>query len=172
MIRAETGRGTINLNTNAGRPHVLDRLLDAGLDGIRVSVNSFQEKCYNAYFRPKGYRFADVISSIDAALSADRFVSINYLNLPGFTDTPGEMEALFRFLEKHPIHFIQWRNLNFDPIRYWKAMNRVVCQGSSIGMKNLMEKIHNAFPRIRYGYFNPPKEKYRRFTGNQGRYIA
>ena len=37
----------------------IEKLLDAGLDSVRVSLNSVQEEYYNGYFRPRGYRFAD-----------------------------------------------------------------------------------------------------------------
>ena len=57
LIRSETGRGTINLNTNASLPEAVGRLCDAGLDSIRVSMNSVRRECYEAYFRPKGYAF-------------------------------------------------------------------------------------------------------------------
>ena len=125
LIRRQTGEGTINMNTNGSLPANLGRLIDAGLDSVRISMNSVRNRCYEAYFRPKGYRFADVLKSIDLALANEKFVAINYLNCPGFSDTPREISALIDFLEKHPIHMIQWRNLNFDPIRYWKEMNAV-----------------------------------------------
>ena len=63
-MRRATGRGTINLNTNASRPATVARLFDAGLDSMRVSINSLREACYDAYFRPRGYTFADVMLSI------------------------------------------------------------------------------------------------------------
>jgi pyruvate-formate lyase-activating enzyme len=119
IIRAETRAGTINMNTNGSRPNKLQHLFDAGLHSIRISLNSVRKECYEAYFRPKGYGFSDVIKSIDTALDQERFVSINYLNMPGFTDTQAEADALVAFLKRHPINMIQWRNLNFDPIRYW-----------------------------------------------------
>ena len=56
-----------------------------------------------------------MIESIDKAIARGRHVAINYLNCPGFTDCPEEAAALSVFLEKHPVHLIQWRNLNFDP---------------------------------------------------------
>jgi pyruvate-formate lyase-activating enzyme len=160
LIRAETGRGTINLNTNASRPDAVGRLCDAGLDSIRVSLNSVRPECYAAYFRPKGYTFADVLRSIDTALEKGKFVSINYLNSPGFTDTPEEAEAFLAFKEDHPIHMIQWRNLNYDPIRYWKAMDAVAPLGEPIGMQALIQGIRSSYPSLKFGYFNPPREKY------------
>jgi len=160
LIRSQTGRGTINLNTNASRPEVVGRLCDAGLDSIRVSLNSVRRECYEAYFRPKGYGFDDVLRSIDTALEKGKFVSINYLNSPGFTDTVEEAEAFLAFMEDHPIHMIQWRNLNYDPIRYWKAMDAAAPLGAPIGMEALIQGIRSSYPSLKFGYFNPPKEKY------------
>lgn len=163
-IRARTGRGTINLNTNASLPDAVGRLCDAGLDSIRVSMNSVRRECYEAYFRPKGYTFADVLRSIDTAIAKGKFVSINYLNSPGFTDTPEEAEAFLAFMEDHPIHMIQWRNLNFDPIRYWMAMDAVAPLGEPIGMEDLIQGIRSSYPILKFGYFNPPKEKFKLIT--------
>ncbi len=160
QIRAQTPDGTINMNTNGSRPEILEQLFDAGLDSVRVSMNSVREKCYHAYFRPNGYRFVDVLKSIEVALAHEKFVAINYLNSPGFTDTPREVDALIRFLHKYPIHMIQWRNLNFDPIRYWKEMSTVAEHGDPIGMKKLINRIRKQFPKLKFGYFNPPKEKF------------
>ena len=159
-IRLQTGEGTINMNSNGSLPTHLRRLLDAGLDSVRISMNSVREKCYDAYFRPQGYRFANVLNSIDTALAHNKFVAINYLNCPGFSDTPGEADALVEFLENYPIHMIQWRNLNFDPLRYYKIMSDVAPDEAPIGMKNLLEQIRREFPQLKFGYFNPPKEKF------------
>jgi len=164
LIRCRTGRGTINLNTNGSLPDVVEALCEAGLDSIRVSMNSVRRQCYNAYFRPSGYAFKDVLRSIDSALGQGKFVSINYLNSPGMTDTAEEAEALLAFLEDHPIHMIQWRNLNFDPTRYWKAMDAAAPLGVSIGMEALIQGIRSGFPHLKFGYFNPPKEKFRTVT--------
>jgi pyruvate-formate lyase-activating enzyme len=146
------------MNTNGSRPEILDRLFDAGLDSMRISLNSVREDCYRVYFRPQGYRFGDVLDSIQVALRHKKFVAINYLNSPGFTDTPGEMDALIRFLHQYPIQMIQWRNLNYDPIRYWKEMSSVAEHGQPLGMRNLLDRIRKEFPNLKFGYFNPPKE--------------
>jgi pyruvate-formate lyase-activating enzyme len=159
-IRRQTGSGTINMNTNGSLPGNLQRLFDAGLDSVRVSINSVRKRCYDAYFRPKGYRFADVLKSIDLALAYDKFVAINYLNCPGFSDTPREVDALVRFLELHPIQMIQWRNLNFDPIRYWNKMNALSRHGKPMGMETVLKRVRTQFPELKFGYFNPPKEAF------------
>ncbi len=168
QIREKTLDGTINMNTNGSRPEVLQQLLDAGLDSVRISMNSVRQKCYDAYFRPQDYRFVDVLNSIDTALAHNKFVAINYLNCPGFSDTPEEVDALVRFLERHPIDMIQWRNLNFDPIRYWKEMDAVANHREPIGLEKILDRIHKQFPKLKFGYFNPPKEE---FGGGLGSHL-
>ena len=160
LIRSKTLEGTININTNAGRPEILGKLIDAGMDSMRVSINSVRSSCYEAYFRPKGYGLQDVETSIDIAISRGCHTAINYLNCPGFTDTPEEVEALIGFLSTHPLHFIQWRNLNFDPLRYLKEMNAAATHSRPIGMKAVLELVQERFPDISHGYFNPPKERF------------
>jgi pyruvate-formate lyase-activating enzyme len=160
LIRSETKRGTINMNTNGSLPRALQKVIDAGLDSIRISMNSVRPECYQAYFRPKGYGFSDVIKSIDRALGRGLFVSVNYLNCPGFTDTQQEIEALKKFLMSHPIRMIQWRNLNFDPLRYFEIMDAVAANDAPVGIQNLLELIRREFPKLKFGYFNPPKEKF------------
>ncbi|MBT8366468.1 MAG: radical SAM protein, partial [Deltaproteobacteria bacterium] len=160
QIRTQTPDGTINMNTNGSRPDILTQLFEAGLDSVRISLNSVREKCYHAYFRPNGYRFIDVLKSIEVALAHEKFVTINYLNNPGFTDTPQEVDALFGFLQNYPINMIQWRNLNFDPIRYWREMNAVAGHGEPIGMEKLLDRIRKQYPKLKFGYFNPPKEEF------------
>lgn len=159
-IRGAIGAGTINMNTNGSRPDIVERLFDAGLDSIRVSLNSVRESCYQAYFRPNGYGFADVMKTIELGLKKNRFVSINYLNSPGITDTPEEQAALYTFLNRYPIHMIQWRNLNYDPLRYYKVMENVDRQGKPVGMKNLIIGLKKEVPDLIHGYFNPPREKF------------
>src|SRR5262249_3941610 len=52
-VRRQTDRGTIHLNTNGSRPEVVEKLCDAGLDSIRVSLNSAQAPVYARYYRPR-----------------------------------------------------------------------------------------------------------------------
>jgi pyruvate-formate lyase-activating enzyme len=160
QIRSQTSKGTIHMNTNGSRPDTLRRLFEAGLDSVRISMNSVRRDCYEAYFRPRGYGFNDVIRSIDTALEQQKFIAINNLSCPGFTDTSAEFQALLDFLHKHPISMIQWRNLNFDPLRYWQKMSRVASPGKPIGMETCLNRIRKEFPKLKFGYFNPPKQKF------------
>ncbi len=161
-MRSRTQRGTIHMNTNGSKPVLVKRLLDAGLDSIRISMNSVRKECYDAYFRPNGYSLSDVEKSIELTLGHKKFVSVNYLNCPGFTNTPEEFDALVGFLKRYPIQMIQWRNLNFDPEKYWRLMENVTSSGPPMEMRILFQRIRKIFPNIRHGYFNPPKETFSR----------
>ena len=161
LIRSRSSRGTINMNTNASRPDILESLIDAGLDSIRVSLNSVSEETYDVYFRPVGYSFSHVLESISLALTRGVHVAINYLNMPGVTDMPQEFDALKRFLNQYPIHQIQWRNLNFDPIGYYTALNLIAKPEKPIGIDTIIGMLRQEYPRLQHGYFNPPKEKWR-----------
>ena len=119
-IRARTARGTLNLNTNASRPAALERILDAGLDSVRVSLNSARPELYRAYARPQGYGFEDVVESMRAVRRRGKFLSINYFVFPGVTDDPAEWAAFRKLLREVRPDLIQWRNLNLDPAWYWR----------------------------------------------------
>ncbi|MEE8359341.1 MAG: radical SAM protein, partial [Candidatus Omnitrophota bacterium] len=117
LIRGRRGKGMINMNTNASLPEAISTLFDAGLDSIRVSLNSARRLYYERYYKPRGYGFNDVKRSIRNAKKRGGFVSINYLVSPGFTDTKDELRALKGLIRRENIDMIQWRNLNFDPLR-------------------------------------------------------
>ncbi len=122
-------------------------------------MNSVRENCYTAYFRPRSYKFTDVIESVKAAKTLNKFVSINYLNCPGFTDSEKETEAFLSFAVTTGIDMIQWRNLNFDPNRYFRLMKEIENPGRPIGMAAVIQKISDHCPDLIHGYFNPPKKK-------------
>lgn len=161
IIRDQTDQGTIHMNTNGSLPDKIDQLLAAGLDSLRISMNSVRRSCYAAYFRPRGYVFEDVLATLDTAARHGAFIAVNYLNCPGFTDTPEEMAALLSLLEDHPVQMIQWRNLNFDPLRYLEIMNQAAVHGPPLGMGQLLAQVSRQFPGLRHGYFNPSKETFR-----------
>ena len=80
MIRKITQKGIINVNTNASRPEKIRCLFKAGINSIRVSINSVREDYYNAYYNPQDYTFKDVLGSIKEAKKNGGFVSINYFS--------------------------------------------------------------------------------------------
>lgn len=153
-IRKSTDKGTINLNSNSSLPDCVETILHAGLDSIRVSINSAQEKYYCRYHRPQGYTFADVMRSIDLMKNNNRFVSLNYFLLPGFTDSADEFEALCSLISNHNPDFIQLRNLNMDPEWYFSSLE-FDKKRAGIGIRQWFSRLRSEFPSLRFGYFNP-----------------
>lgn len=158
-IRKRTDKGIINLNTNASRPDVMERLCEAGLDSIRASINSAQKKYYDLYYNPRHYTFEDVIESLKIVRKYDRWASINYLTFPGLTDHPQEIVALGKLISETKINMIQTRNLNIDPDWYMDELGLRELKQEQIGMRNWVSHIQNYFAWIKLGYFNPPKEE-------------
>jgi len=158
LVRAHTARGTINLNTNGSLPDRIPDLRAAGLDSIRISLNSPTERYYNRYVRSSSFSFSDMRRSVETALGCGLFVSLNLFFLPGFTDMESEVDSLFAFLRDHPVHMIQTRNLNIDPDLYWAAIG--VEETNAIGIRTLCATLRERHPAIRLGYYNPPREKF------------
>ncbi|OHD66497.1 MAG: hypothetical protein A2176_03920 [Spirochaetes bacterium RBG_13_51_14] len=154
LVREKTDEGTITLNTNGSLPDAVKALVDAGLDSIRVSLNSPTEEYYVRYHRPVNYSFQDVMRSLDIALAAGIFVSVNLFFLPGFTDAESEVEALCAFLKKFPVSMIQTRNLNMDPDYYFGRIGFE--ESDPIGIMNCIKILRGDFPGVRLGYYNPP----------------
>ncbi|MDO9542005.1 MAG: radical SAM protein [Kiritimatiellia bacterium] len=157
-IRRQTHRGALHLNTNGSLPKVVARLIDAGLDSIRVSLNSARKPLYMAYYNCRNYSFADVIQTLRIAGKGGLWTSLNYLTFPGVTDDEKEYAALAKLLAAVPPQMIQWRNLNIDPDWYMQRVDRAVPARHRriLGIPELMQKLHREFPGIRFGYFNPP----------------
>lgn len=156
-LKSATGRGTINFNSNGSLPDRVSELCDAGMDSFRFSLNSVLEPRYNAYYRPKGYTFSNVVQSLKIAKQAGRFTMINYLISPGACDAPDEVEALLRFVAETGLDMIQLRNLSIDPDYYNQAMG---ITGQGIGIYRLLQRLKQAFPRLQFGYYNRTKERF------------
>jgi pyruvate-formate lyase-activating enzyme len=154
-IRRRTAKGTINLNSNASRPEKIARLFEAGLDSIRVSLNSARQEAYRAYFRPRGYTLDDVRESLRTARRLGRFASINYFVFPGLTDDPGEARAFEKLCAEVRPDLIQWRNMNLDPEWYWETVGPF-SEGDPLGIPDVMTRLRKKLPALRYGYYNPP----------------
>jgi hypothetical protein len=90
IVREATPRGSLHANTNGSLTGALGRLVDAGLDSVRISLNSASPDLYAAWYRPRGYRLADVERSIRTAKEKGAYVALNLLTFPGVTDREGE----------------------------------------------------------------------------------
>lgn len=156
-LRGKTDRGTINLNTNGSFPDRVSSLCDAGLDSLRVTLNSPHPKYYNRYHRPKRYTLRKAMDSLILAKEKGLYTSVNLLVFPGFTDRVAEISGLIQFIKKTDIDLIQMRNLNIDPDLYLGAMGK----GEGIGMTRMFEILKNEFPGLQLGYFNRTKENFK-----------
>jgi pyruvate-formate lyase-activating enzyme len=137
-IRAQRSNGTLNCNTNGSQPRSLQRLIDAGLEAVRISLNSFRREVYAAYYRPAGYGLDDVLESVVLAVNAGLRVSLNLLTHPGVTDERAEIEAMEAFLRRHPVALVQTRTLNIDPDTYFACVGRPV---EPLGMREALRRI-------------------------------
>jgi molybdenum cofactor biosynthesis enzyme MoaA len=142
-IRAATSAGTINLNTNGSLPRSLQRLIDAGLQAVRISLNSFRPDTYAAYYRPLGYGLDDVLESVRLASGAGLRVSLNLLTHPGVTDERSELSAATAFLNEVRVDMVQTRTLNIDPHRYFDVVGRPV---EPLGMRTALAEIARHAP--------------------------
>ncbi|WP_119079668.1 radical SAM protein [Chitinophaga alhagiae] len=157
-IRKHTSKGSININTNGSKPNAVRELCRAGLNSIRVSLNSVREHIYTPYYRPNNYTFADIVESIRVVREHGGWASINYFVFPGMTDSVEEYEALRELIRTTGLSMIQWRNFNIDPDWYLGKIG-VTETGDCLGMKQMLELLREEFPDLKFGYFNPPMER-------------
>lgn len=162
-IRKRTKRGIININTNASKPEAIEQLCMAGLDSVRVSLNSAIPEIYHRYYRPNNYTFEDVLESIKIARRYNCWVSVNYFVFPGMTDWIEEYQAMRKLIRETDISMIQWRNFNIDPDWYLELIG-VERETQKLGVKNVMKLLKEEFPFLAYGYFNPPLDVMKKYT--------
>lgn len=159
-IRKHTNKGSININTNGSDPKAVRVLCEAGLNSIRVSTNSARREIYMPYYRPNNYDFDDIVESLKVMNSYGGWTSINYFVFPGMTDSIAEYEALRKLIKETGLKMIQWRNFNIDPDWYLGKIG-LTDSGEGLGVKQLMDLIHEEFPDLKFGYFNPSMERIR-----------
>ncbi|HPI55728.1 MAG TPA: radical SAM protein, partial [Chitinophagaceae bacterium] len=167
-IRKHTQKGSININTNGSDPKAVKSLMEAGLNSIRVSLNSFRKEVYLPYYRPNNYTFEDLLESMKTVTDMGGWASINFFVFPGMTDSVAEVEALLKAIEYTKLNMIQWRNFNIDPDWYLGKIG-MHDTGDRLGMRQMMDIIHEEFPQVKFGYFNPPIE---RIKGNYDQEFA
>ncbi|NPA24496.1 MAG: radical SAM protein [Deltaproteobacteria bacterium] len=151
-VRQVTPGGTLNINTNASLPAKVALLAEAGMDSIRVSLNSARKETYLPYYRPRGYAFPDVLDSLKLAKSGGMHLALNLLVLPGVTDAEAEVEALFELIDRYRVDQVQMRNLCIDPRQYLGLYGHGFDR--PMGIAKLIEKLRRSFPDLHIGYFN------------------
>lgn len=153
LIRASAPEATIHINTNGSRPAVLRRLMDAGLNSVRISVFSLDEARFRAYYRPVGYGLEQVAECATLMSEGGGQVTINLLTFPGITDAPAEIEALVAFTERYGVNQVQLRSLNVDPL--W-LLERIPARTTGIGMRRFVEELRRRCPQLQLGNFTRP----------------
>lgn len=151
LIRAKTKKGQINMNSNVGWTEGVKKIIDVGLDSLRVSIISAREEGYDAYYRAS-YHLNNVKESIRYALDKGVYVSLNLLYFPGFNDREEELAAWQAFFRELPVQMIQVRNLNIDPDAFLAIMPPR--QGRILGTKHFLKILHEEFPQLIIGSFS------------------
>ncbi len=165
LVRARTARGSIHANTNGSLPEALGRLVDAGLDSVRISLNSASPDLYGEYYRPRGYALADVVRSVGTAKEKGAYVALNLLTFPGVTDREGEAEGLCRLVRDARVDQVQTRSLAIDPDVYMALARGRGAGGKPIGIRALVRELRSARPGLVVGNFS----RSRRERGLPGR---
>ncbi|MGE5404489.1 MAG: radical SAM protein [Candidatus Saccharibacteria bacterium] len=136
VMRQKTGQGSININTNAGFTEGIKRVVDAGLDSMRVTLLSAKQKDYEKYHQPKGYKFTDVEESIKYAVDNGVYVSLNLLTIPGYTDSEQQVDLILKLAKRTGLQMIQFRNLNIDPNIFF---SKIKINSESLGIVNMID---------------------------------
>jgi wyosine [tRNA(Phe)-imidazoG37] synthetase (radical SAM superfamily) len=152
-IRAETSAGSLHLNTNASLSAGLGVLYDAGLDSIRVSLNSAVADLYEAYYQPDRYGWSDVEASIALSRERGAYLALNLLTFPGVTDREGEVEALLALIQRHRVDQLQTRSLCIDPLQYLEVARDRGAGGRPMGIARMLRMLRDAAPWLRVGNF-------------------
>lgn len=149
-IRSAWPGATIHINTNGSRPDVLRRLVDAGVNSIRISIFSLDAARFRAYYRPVGYGLKQVAECAEVMAHAGGQVTINLLTFPGISDAPDEIDAVVAFVQEHGVHQVQLRSLNVDP--HW-LLARIPHPTRGIGMRAFVAQLRARCPSLRLGNF-------------------
>lgn len=153
FMRERTDEGSININTNGSLPHALDALFEAGLDAVRISLNSAVKDLYEAYYQPVKYGWEDVEASISLSRKRGGYVALNLLTFPGVTDREGEVEALLGLVKKHRVDQIQTRPLAIDPLQYVEVARGRGAGGEPIGIRAMLRELERSCPWLVIGNF-------------------
>ncbi len=159
QIRAKTDQGTIHINTNGSKPLLVKKLIAAGLNTIRVSMNSAVKENYDKFFQPADYMFKEVKETVRLAVDEGLFVSINFLTMPGFNDNEYEFGKFIEFLDAFGPSMIQMRNLNMDPEMFYDKMPTL--KGKPLGIVKILKMIKERYgDKILIGNFNRPRDNW------------
>ena len=157
IIRRDHPEATIHINTNGSRPHILQRLVDAGCNSVRISAISFNDAVFRAYYRPVGYAIEDVIECGRVMSSAGGQVCLNLLTFPGLTDSGEELDRTIGAVEAIGATQIQWRSLNCDHDWLVEVLTaRGLLPEDGIGLAAAYRQVVERLPGVSHGNFTRP----------------
>jgi pyruvate-formate lyase-activating enzyme len=152
-IRERHPAATIHVNTNGSKPHILERLADAGLNSVRISAISFNDEVFRPYYRPVGYGLDDVIACGRLMHRRGAQVCLNLLTFPGVTDVPDEISATVAACAAMGVDQVQWRSLNVDHDWLLDVLPRLP---PGIGLRAAHERVGALLPGVEHGNFTRP----------------
>jgi pyruvate-formate lyase-activating enzyme len=152
-IRALHPAATIHVNSNGSKPHILERLIDAGLNSVRISAISFNDSVFRPYYRPIGYDLADVVACGRLMHERGGQVCLNLLTFPGVTDVPEEVEATVAACRAMGVGQVQWRSLNVD--HDW-LLEVLPAMPPGIGVRAAHGLFQESLPDVEHGNFTRP----------------
>jgi len=152
-IKARRPEAFVNINTNGSKPDVVRGMIEAGLDGARVSVFSFSDDLFRAYYRPRDYGIEQVQETLAVLREGGCRVAINLLTFPGVTDAPSEVDLTEATIRRHSIDQVQTRSLNLDPP--W-LLRRLPRQAPGIGIEQMIKRLAAVLPEQGIGNFTLP----------------
>lgn len=152
-VRQQVEQGTINMNTNAGFTSGIKKICSAGIDSLRVSLNSANPENYYRYYNPKNYKFTSVKESLKIAREKGVYTYLNLLFFPGINDSEGEVEALLDLVQETGVKAIQIRNLNIDPDM---LLEKIKPQGQVLGVPTFLNILQKELPQVQVGNYTKP----------------
>jgi len=153
-IRNKTNGGTINMNTNAGNTLGIQKICSAGIDSLRVSLNSAKPDAYTAYYQPQNYTLENVKESLRIARDQGVYTYLNLLFFPGINDCEDEVEALIELIIDTGVKAVQLRNLNIDPDVFLDKIP--FPKGEPLGVPAFLEVLSKELPKVEMGNYTKP----------------
>ncbi len=152
-IRALHPQATIHINTNGSKPHVLERLIKAGLNSVRISAISFTDAIFRPYYRPVGYDLDDVVACGKLMHERAGQVCLNLLSFPGVTDVAEEVDSTVAACRAMGVDQVQWRSLNVD--HDW-LLDVLPTLPPGVGMRTAFDSVRAQLPGVAHGNFTRP----------------
>ena len=139
-IRERAPAANIHLETCGSDPAALRRAAEAGLTSVTVRLGSARGDTYERLHGPIAHRWADVRTSLQAAVERRVRVTIALLVLPGLSDRPEELDAIVALLGELRGGRLELRDLGADPLRVLAGFPAA----RPVGMRALLARMAEA----------------------------